>query len=78
MTLPTIRGASTRAATAGKACVVRVPSSFSFFAAENEDQRGKPALASTLYLRALAVYDATGDARNADVLRQRLVARPAP
>jgi len=48
------------------------------FAAENEDQRGKPALASTLYLRALAVYDATGDARNADVLRQRLVARPAP
>jgi len=49
-----------------------------FYAAETEDQRGNSAQASSLYLRALAVYEATGDSRNADVLRQRMVARPAP
>ena len=49
-----------------------------YYAAENEDRRGNPALAAQLYLRALAVYEASGDARNADALRQRLAARPAP
>jgi tetratricopeptide (TPR) repeat protein len=48
------------------------------YAAENETLRGNPALAADLHQRALAVFTATGDTRNADVLRQRLVARPVP
>ena len=47
------------------------------FAADNEDQRGQPAAASDLLGRALAVYTAIGDARNAEAVRQRLAARPA-
>jgi hypothetical protein len=45
------------------------------YAAENEDRRGQPALATALYRRALAVYDAIGDRRNAAVLRARLDGR---
>ena len=46
-------------------------------AADNEDQRGQPAAASDLLGRALAVYSAIGDTRNAEAVRQRLAARPA-
>lgn len=47
------------------------------YAADNEDRRGNPEQATDLYRRALAVYDATGDVRNAQALRQRLANRPA-
>lgn len=46
-------------------------------AADSEDQRGQPAAASDLLGRALAVYTAIGDARNAEAVRHRLAARPA-
>lgn len=44
-------------------------------AADHEDQRGNGAAASELLDRALAVYTATGDRRNAERVRQRLAGR---
>lgn len=44
-------------------------------AAEVEDQRGQRGAATDLLQRALAVYSASGDARQADALRQRLAGR---
>ena len=44
-------------------------------AADNEDLRGNSAAASELLDRALAVYTATGDRRNADRVRQRQAGR---
>ena len=44
-------------------------------AAEVEDQRGQRAAATDLLQRALAVYSASGDARRADAVRQRLAGR---
>jgi len=46
------------------------------YAADNEDRRGNAAQAADLYQRALTVYNATGDVRNAEALRQRLANRP--
>lgn len=46
-------------------------------AADNEDQRGQTAAADELLDRALAVYTATGDRRNADRVRERVQPRQA-
>jgi len=46
-------------------------------AADNEDQRGNSAAAAELFDRALAVYTATGDRRNADRVRERVHQRQA-
>ena len=44
-------------------------------AAEVEDRRGRFEAATDLLQRALAVYSASGDARQADAVRQRLAGR---